>query len=367
MCGLCGVYGFISADEKRVFASLQLFSQLRGRDSTGLAVLPFTPSGSAKIFKGLGGVESLVVNNKDAFDQKNWNLNLATNGVCLIGHHRHATSGSINEESAHPFDLDNIVGCHNGTIHDYSIVDLPSYSKDLIDSQIILKEIDGGRPLNEIIKDVKGAWALVWWDKSTSTLNMCRNEERSLHIAITKDNRSLFWASEPWMLDVSLRRAGFPPENFKILDTTPDKHLIWGRDSKYKVELQDSLVAKAVDTYRWSAWGVEREKEAKKNNIVNIDRKSKRKARKEQIASLKERSESREEEFTEVYARTFEGLYIKKREYEHLTRKGCSWCGVKEDVSWDKREEVTWYDVDHPVCDVCETVTSEVEAARKVH
>ena len=151
MCGLCGVLGFIGPEEKKAFASLQIFSQLRGRDSTGLTVLPHTPGEPIKIFKELGGFEALVMQNKDAFDQRTWLLNTVTSGKCFIGHHRHATSGSIDKESAHPFDLDNIVGCHNGTLADYSIADLPSYSKDLIDSPVILREIDTGKPLNEII------------------------------------------------------------------------------------------------------------------------------------------------------------------------------------------------------------------------
>ncbi len=371
MCGLCGVLGFMGPEEKRAFGSLQLFSQLRGRDSTGLAVLPHHPSQPIKIFKELGGLEALVAQNTEAFDQKTWLLNIATSGKCLIGHHRHATSGSIDKESAHPFDLDNIVGCHNGTLLDYSIADLPSYSKDLIDSQVILKEIDSGKPLDEVIEHVKGAWALVWWNKEQQTLNMCRNDERDLHIAMTEDNKTLFWASESWMLDVALRRAGFKPEKFKILDTTPHKHLIWGRSAKYKIELVDSLKAKAkeglVDDWDgYGDWGWANKENKKKSNIVDMHKKANKKTRRERVASLKAQS-SHEEEFIEVYARTFNGLYIKRREYENLTRIGCSWCGDKDNVSWEYRNSVTWYDVDHPVCEVCEEETKRVDAARKVH
>ena len=348
-------------DEKRVFASLQMFSQLRGRDSTGLAVVPFVADQPIKIFKELGGVETLVIEHKEAFDQKTWHLNISTSGKCLIGHHRHATSGSISAENAHPFELDNIIGCHNGTLFDSSIVDLPSYSKDLIDSQVILKEIDSGKPLNEIIEYVRGAWALVWWNKEEQTLNMCRNDERTLHVAITDDNRTLFWASESWMLDVSLRRAGFKPDKFKTLDTTPHKHLIWQRNTKYNIELVDSLKAKAKEDHWWGEWDTKN-----KSNIVKMHKDSDKKTRREKRAVFKDRA-SHEEDFIEVYARTYQGLYIKKREYEHLTRNGCAWCKDKENVKWEDRESVTWYDVDHPVCEVCESVTSEVDAARKVH
>ncbi len=374
MCGLCGLLGFVGPDEKRALASLQLFSQLRGRDSTGLAILPFTPTQPVKIFKELGGVESLVTENKEVFDQKTWILNTGAIGKCFIGHHRHATSGSINKESAHPFELDNIVGCHNGTLLNYSITALPSYSKDLIDSQVILKEIDSGKPLNEIIEHVKGAWALVWWNKTEQTLNMCRNDERSLHIAITWDDRTLFWASEPWMLDVALRRAGFGQDKFKIIDTTPHKHLIWEINKKYKIELVDSLKAKADEGYyreitdeEWATFGYA-QADKKKSNVVDMHQKSNKKAKKGKAAAadLKAKS-SHEEEFIEVYARTFKGLWVNRREYEHLTSKGCSWCADEEGVSWENRREVEWYEVSYPVCRTCEEVSAGIDAAGKVH
>ena len=91
-----------------------------------------------------------------------------------------------------------------------------------------------------------------------------------------------------------------------------------------------------------------------------------KKTRKERVSLLKARS-SHEEEFIEVYVRTFNGLYIKKREYEFLTRNGCSWCGDKENISWENRESVAWYDVDHTVCEVCDTGNREADAARRVH
>ena len=116
------------------------------------------------------------------------------------------------------------------------------------------------------------------------------------------------------------------------------------------------------DWGEWGEWNTTGEK--KKSNVVNMHRKRDKKTRRERVTKS-----SHEEEFIEVYVRTFNGLYVKKREYEHLTRNGCSWCGDegKDNVSWEHRESVTWYDVDHPVCEVCETCTNELDAARKVH
>ena len=368
MCGLCGVFGLIGLEEKKAFSYLQLFSQTRGRDSTGLAVIPFTHAHPIKLFKELGGIETLVFQNQDVFDQSNWQVKSAVGGLCFIGHHRHCTRGAVTVANAHPFDLDNIVGCHNGTLSDSSLTNLPSYDKSLIDSQVILKEVDSGRPLKEIIKDVKGAWALVWWDKETQTLNMCRNDERSLYVAIVSEGRSILWASEHWMLDIALHKAGFGKNKFKILETAPHKHLIWGRDTKYRIELKDSLCAKSKDDTDWGDWIEEQMPTKRKliteSKVIDIN---KNKKRKRITYKHPKDGKSKREEFTEVYARTFNGMYIKRAEYEYLTKRGCSWCSVTDNVSWDQRENVYWCTADRPVCEVCNGGNEAEAAARKVH
>ena len=372
MCGLCGVFGLVGPEERKAFSYLQCFSQLRGRDSTGLAVISYTRNAPIQLFKELGGVETLVLDNPDVFDPNNWQVKAAVGGLCFIGHHRYCTSGAITAANAHPFDLDNIVGCHNGTLSEYSIKDLPSYDKDLIDSQIILKEIDSGRVLKEIVEDIRGVWALVWWDKVSQTLNMCRNKERALYIAMVSEGRSLFWASESWMLDVALRRAGFTKDKFDILETTPNKHLIWGRNTKYKIELKDSLDAEAKDDIDWDPWVYGQERiEKERAKVIDI-RQNKRGKGRSKVQNYPKYGRDKvqighQEEFTEVYAKAFDGMYIMKIEYEYLTKRGCSWCSDTDSVSWERRDSVSWYAEDHPVCEVCDNGNNAEAAARKVH
>jgi hypothetical protein len=48
--------------------------------------------------------------------------------------------------------------------------------------------------------------ALVWFDKRDMNLHMVRNLQRPLEYALSKDNKTIFWASEDWMFQVSAKR-----------------------------------------------------------------------------------------------------------------------------------------------------------------
>ena len=109
MCGLCGVFGWIGQTEKEALMHLQIFSQLRGIDSTGVAVVPLSSKDDAEVFTALGGLENLVYTHPKVFKDVNWLLDKY--GLrCIISHRRRATVGKITEENIHPFDVNNIIG-----------------------------------------------------------------------------------------------------------------------------------------------------------------------------------------------------------------------------------------------------------------
>ena len=97
MCGLCGVYGSIGKAEKHAFNILQMFSQLRGRDSTGVGLIYHNKKTKPVVLKSVGGQESLVTAYPLHFDQFSWSLD-EENLVCIIGHNRWATVGAVTEE-----------------------------------------------------------------------------------------------------------------------------------------------------------------------------------------------------------------------------------------------------------------------------
>ena len=208
MCGLVGVMGDINQDEKAVFNQLLVVDVLRGKHSTGAALI--SHSGHTKVFKK-------AVNSMDFLDFSTYKDHMRTSYNCMIGHNRHATKGAVNNVNAHPFDFDNVVGAHNGTLRAYHNLD---DARDFeVDSECLYSHInDNG--IQDAFNKVSGALALTWFDKKTNKLHFLRNSERPMAYCYRKDMGTLFWASEPWMLRGVLARNGIPHTDVVI--TTED-------------------------------------------------------------------------------------------------------------------------------------------------
>ena len=50
--------------------------------------------------------------------------------------------------------------------------------------------------VEETVEEIEGAYTLVWWDKSDSTINLMRNTQRPLVYAISENKKRLLFASE---------------------------------------------------------------------------------------------------------------------------------------------------------------------------
>lgn len=376
MCGLYGAYGWIGSDEKRGIKALQMFSQLRGRDSSGIAVVPNVKSAKVTVLKTVGGQESLIREGEKLFDQGTWDLK-PINIQCVIGHCRHATVGIVNDENAHPFEYGDIVGCHNGTVYKSNLSHLESHAHDLIDSQILIKELsrEDTTPA-EVLEYVHGAWALTWWDKKEDNLHMCRNSRRDLFVVKTEDGRTLFWASEIWMLHAMAAHAlarNIDMKLGKVMFVQADRHLIWEKDKGGKVILKVSEDAKGGKVNQFFRPTPARESSSFRFSVTYKGPKSKTTKRHDKktgtnvVPINKGKGErSHVDEFEETYTRTYDGLYVTKREYEKLVEGGCSWqCG--EELTWEDRDEITWYWDDCPVCADCEGSIKTMDKDRKVN
>ncbi len=111
---MCGIVGYIGK-RPALDVLLKGLSRLeyRGYDSTGVAVVAVTPSGShIEIRKSEGklvNVERLAQDLEPA----------AKNSTCGIGHTRWATHGKPTTQNAHPHRTGHIVLVHNGIIENY--------------------------------------------------------------------------------------------------------------------------------------------------------------------------------------------------------------------------------------------------------
>jgi glucosamine 6-phosphate synthetase-like amidotransferase/phosphosugar isomerase protein len=121
----------------------------------------------------------------------------ANNSCAFLGHNRKATRGLVNDYNAHPFQIDHIVGCHNGTLYGSSQDRLEKElgEKFPVDSMALIAGI-AAFGVEKTITDLEGAWALTWVDLKEGSLNFLRNKDRPLWYAVAEDNKFIFWASE---------------------------------------------------------------------------------------------------------------------------------------------------------------------------
>ena len=197
MCGIIGAAGSLTKNVRDAVKDLLIMDSIRGPHSTGIFVLDDF---------GKTAIHKKAVGPLDFLDMKKVDQTfLSNNNRIIIGHNRWATKGAINSINAHPFQQGSIFGVHNGTLRVQSY--LPDYLDFEVDSENIMHSLNIST-VEETVSKLHGAYALNWWDDTTKRLHFLRNDERSLHHCYSEDLKTLFWASEPYMLAAALCRNG---------------------------------------------------------------------------------------------------------------------------------------------------------------
>ncbi len=205
MCGIVGSAGDLGVKEEGMFKQLLVVDSLRGTDSTGVAVVG--TGREVKIAKTVGDTYQLL-------DCQSFTKAMSGKNHVLIGHNRFGTVGKTSRKNAHPFHFDKVTGVHNGTLRNkYKLPDAHNFETD---SEALYSHINKVG-IDEAMKEVDGAYALVWYNKDTNTLNMLRNKERPMNFAFSKDKKALFFASEAWMMQAIALRESYSLDEIQEL------------------------------------------------------------------------------------------------------------------------------------------------------
>jgi predicted glutamine amidotransferase len=195
MCGIVGIFGLIDKTRIGMFEDMLAMDGVRGKDSTGLAVI--SP-------KSVTVVKDVLLADK-LLDNEAYKLAKKVKPLCLIGHNRAATYGKVIKENAHPFQYKHITMVHNGTLENRWR--LPDWWKYDTDSEALARCIaDHG--IETTWKVLEGAATLVWWDSNTQTLNVLSNGKRPFFLQPLKNSDGLVWSSERWTLLTAALRSG---------------------------------------------------------------------------------------------------------------------------------------------------------------
>ena len=200
MCGIVGVAsnGPMTVQMKDFFQSLLFHDVVRGHHATGVAAIDTLDRSLAVVKKAVPAADFLSLKevDDDLFAHKH-NFNI------YIGHNRWATSGAKDDDkNAHPFIHGDIVGVHNGSLRNQSLLD--DHKNFVVDSDNLYYQLNK-TGLTDTLSKTDGAFALVWYDKSDNTLNFIRNDERPLCVA-KLSNGCWVWASERGMLQWLVNR-----------------------------------------------------------------------------------------------------------------------------------------------------------------
>lgn len=215
MCGIVSIISKRSAGffgkEVSAFQDMLTVDQIRGEDSTGA----FTVLMNRQI-------KSIKVGSHpaDLYRTEGWKsfISAATmTGRVLVGHNRKATQGKVTSKNAHPFHEGHIHLVHNGMVFNHARLNLNVDEQD-VDSHTVCKALSV-HSAKEVISEIVGAFAFVWYDRKQEKLFAVRNEDRPLVLIETDDLFCL--TSEMWIAMGSLTRNDLSTKDAKMRMLAP--------------------------------------------------------------------------------------------------------------------------------------------------
>ena len=205
MCGLVGIIGDIYTNDVKVFKQLMHVNYLRGVHATGFVNVRSGNNDNLTFKRAYNPIE--------LFDMKSADSALSISGSqALLGHCRQATVGaSGSHQNAHPFTHGAVTMMHNGTLTSRTGLLGTGFAVDSEQICHTLSELNEDDEIKTMLEEIDGAFALVWADERDETINIARNDERTLFFAISNVGK-FYYASEKEMLELVLNRNGITLE-----------------------------------------------------------------------------------------------------------------------------------------------------------
>jgi len=224
---MCGIFGVINSDNSALAASNvkkltnRLFdlSESRGKEASGLTILPSTHSSSLFVVKSPAPASTLKTDRRysDFFNNALDSNNSRLAGV-IFGHTRLVTNGSqLDDSNNQPVVCNGAVGVHNGII--VNVDALWSKHSDLtkksdVDTEILLALLrkyyrQSHSPVNSVRKvfsEIKGAASIAVTFSDLNAVLLATNNG-SLYFADGGTNRPLYFASERFTLSELLKSS----------------------------------------------------------------------------------------------------------------------------------------------------------------
>ena len=208
---MCGIFGYAKQQNAQNDNQIEMLrdvltyladeSVIRGTDSTGISMI--SPS-NRRTFKATAPSSEVV-------SHEAWKSNILDrvdrDSTIAIGHVRLATHGSVTKRNAHPFEIGEVIGAHNGVIYNYNKL-AEKYNKSIeVDSEIIFASLNL-HSMEKALEELEGDYAVSWIKESNKILHLARESSRPLCVAYWKKARVLLWASTEDIMNRSLKRAG---------------------------------------------------------------------------------------------------------------------------------------------------------------
>jgi predicted glutamine amidotransferase len=358
MCGLVGMMGTLEYKHKQAMRDLFFLNTLRGKDSTGLSSISRDKQVRTRkmTVPGYEFIEFPVVDKAMCHNDQLW-----------IGHGRYKTTGEVSRANAHPFEVldeDNLVmlvGAHNGTLTNKYELERELNDKYDTDSEALFNWLVEAPNYKDAIKKLRGAWSLVWWDPMMDKLHFCRNDERPMTYAFTKDGKVLVWASEAWMIINACRRNGVElakndaglscyatlPDNLYSFDIPQERDKVLPEFVR-----EGGYVGQPTKTFQQAGWfhGKERWEDWWDDpNSPPSEQEREKQAAKAKKEGKADKPKSKDNVVTFGGIKGFEGKYITLAEFDAIKRKGCAWC--KKNIP-DKMT-FAFLDEENLCCSVC--------------